>query len=247
MKKRTVFTLIELLVVIAIIAILASMLLPALAKARQKAKEVSCKNNLKTIGTMVSFYINDNEDYFPIGAKNSVITSNTFFSSMRPYCESVLLGTDGNFKDPITSSSTLVAPNFGGYFCCPSDTSRKERNLPGPSYALSYGEQPNLACDANLSNGKQMYTTVSRPAMRLYRVDCRNDTNSTSRVSLSNYSTIRGLNINDKSTSGAVDRRHGGGTIANALYADWHVDILATGFAKLNGAFLCNPTITTIQ
>lgn len=74
--KRKGFTLIELLVVIAIIAILAAILFPVLARAREKARSSSCQNNLKNIATAFKMYTNDWDEKFP--APNGAPHDNRF-------------------------------------------------------------------------------------------------------------------------------------------------------------------------
>ncbi|MBR0460349.1 MAG: prepilin-type N-terminal cleavage/methylation domain-containing protein [Victivallales bacterium] len=88
MKKRTPFTLIELLVVIAIIAILAAMLLPALAKAREKARATTCLNNLKQYSMANTFYEADFHNQMPgyMMPRNDYGASLTFLDTMVGYC-----------------------------------------------------------------------------------------------------------------------------------------------------------------
>lgn len=87
MRKKEGFTLVELLVVIAIIALLMSILMPALAKVREQAKDVMCKSNLRQWGAVFSMYANDNEGYFMTGWMGLTVTKHTDLwpSALRPY------------------------------------------------------------------------------------------------------------------------------------------------------------------
>jgi len=83
--SQRAFTLIELLVVIAIIAILASLLLPALARAKAKAKGIKCVSNEKQIGLGYLLYASDNSDYFPLAAHQGDAAPCQWFFEISPY------------------------------------------------------------------------------------------------------------------------------------------------------------------
>ncbi len=85
MSRRRGFTLVELLVVIAIIALLMSILMPALARVREQAKNALCQSNLKQWGTICVMYTGDNEGSFPLGWCNACAADHYWFEVMRTY------------------------------------------------------------------------------------------------------------------------------------------------------------------
>ena len=93
-KGKRGFTLIELLVVIAIIAILASILFPVFARARENARRASCQSNLKQIGLGVMQYLQDYDEKYPmyrVGASGSAIRPYAWSDGIQPYVKSLQL------------------------------------------------------------------------------------------------------------------------------------------------------------
>ena len=93
---------IELLVVIAIIAILAAILFPVFAKAREKARQISCASNLKQIGLGIMQYVQDNDETLPV-SRHDDTASTPWQVQIMPYVKSV-----GLFKCPDASDNTFV-------------------------------------------------------------------------------------------------------------------------------------------
>jgi prepilin-type N-terminal cleavage/methylation domain-containing protein len=139
MKKG--FTLIELLVVIAIIAILAALMLPALAKAKEKARAIQCVGNLRQWGTAYQLYANDNDDFLPrrgqgVQALFQLNRPADWFNALPIY-----LGLP-TFEQMAGNNAKPAAHDQSMFICPTADD-------PGGTYFLPYGMNMNL-CPWNL-------------------------------------------------------------------------------------------------
>lgn len=130
--KRSGFTLIELLVVIAIIAILAAILFPVFAQAREKARGITCISNLKQIGLALLSYSQDYDGLYPVPDTNNlaqVTPPDTFADAYAGHAsyEDGLITVGTQLNPYIKSGGTGTTPN--GIWRCPSD-SNMDTNAP---------------------------------------------------------------------------------------------------------------------
>lgn len=144
-RARSGFTLIELLVVIAIIAILAAILFPVFAQAREKARQTACLSNLKQIGLGVQAYLQDNDGTFPQASDGAYIQ---WYNSVWPY---------------IANGEKYQGLSYGkgGVFNCPSF----QYPTGSEGQGQNYGAHDDLFINNWGQNGANARPTVSESAI----------------------------------------------------------------------------------
>jgi len=159
------FTLLELLVVIAVIAVLASMLLPALARAKDKAKAITCLTNLRQWGVAAHLFAADNQDLLPKDGKITSDSTNDAWYIDLPRA----LGVATYHEIPWRTNTTMSLGR--SIWICPANTNRGTGNN-----VFHYAENPNINKTGAAGSGNQVkISSILTPSTVVWMFDTKNN------------------------------------------------------------------------